>query len=77
MKNPFTLLKQVFQKEKLPPQINKPVEQVKQERKEVKIPEKKCDHSSPRFESQVLADKRKKRRIINRMQRISRKINRN
>ena len=80
MKTPFSnFFKKVFQhKADRPQPINKPAEQVKEERKTpVKIPKaKKCTRRPPVFNNRLESMKRAKRKIKNRIEGASRKVNR-
>ena len=80
MKTPFSnFFKKVFQhKADRPQPINKPAEQVKEERKTpVKIPKaKKCTRRPPVFNNRIEAIRSAKRNARNRMQKTSRKVNR-
>jgi hypothetical protein len=86
MKTPFSnFFKRVIHKKEMMPSqtIQKPIDVVNEEKKEIKIPEPKKDHSHaktdkvrPFFTDQTLAKIRSKRKYRNRIQSENRKINR-
>ena len=80
MKTPFAnFFKNVFRHNDVKPNlIDKPVEQVKEEKREpVRIPVKVKSTRRPVFKNKIEALKRHRRSVRNRMQKRSRVINRN
>ena len=83
MKNPFTTLKKIIDRTKSVPKIdlvkkevNKPVEQVKEEIREINTEQHKPHHTAPVMTTYTAKLKRDKRIVRNRIQKDSRKTNR-